>query len=103
MDRSPLSQRDGSSPRRRLALLSTSASEGAANCCVSPTTRTSRGKLASLSWFERNGRIAIEPEDAPRHRVLPSPDRADGLVLSVDGALERGGDGLAVESRSVRH
>jgi len=39
-------------------------------------------ELASLSWFERNGRIVIEAKDALRRRGVPSPDRADALVLT---------------------
>ena len=41
------------------------------------------GELAAMRYsYDSQGRIQIESKDSMRHRGLPSPDKADALILA---------------------
>lgn len=53
-------------------------------------------QLSAVKWYIRNGRIWIESKDDLRKRGLPSPDRADAVVMSAARAVG-GGQATAVK------
>lgn len=51
---------------------------------LDPVDETALAQLGSIKWFtDRNGRIKVESKDEMKERGLPSPDRADAIMMSV--------------------
>ncbi len=55
-----------------------------------PPDQQLMGELAALRYsYDSQGRILLESKDAMRQRGLPSPDKADALMLSFLAPVAR--------------
>jgi hypothetical protein len=58
---------------------------------LDPDDEELAAQLSSLRYiFTKRGQIQIESKDDMRKRGMPSPDRADGLMLSASDPIETG-------------
>lgn len=57
--------------------------------CLPNDSLLSEELCAPIFWFDKKGRICLEPKDDIKARIGRSPDRADSLVLTFAGPVVR--------------